>query len=337
MGSIWRSWWIIFIVRPLKMIYVIIPTYNRAHTLPRAIDSCLSQKWNYKIIIVDDGSNDNTKEIVSLYISQHHNKIIYFYRENWGVSSACNSWIKIVLKDSQNHSQDYVTRLGSDDQLSPQAIHIYGTYIKRYPSNNLFFFSMSNGKWESHSLITQPETIITYSEYLSWKYILWADADGLMKLSALEDRENRFIEGLHGGDNIAFQKIMRKQNQCVIVNKRTYIAHIDTVSMTRSVITKEYCKQLLNVQLKVLEIFYDDYMLYNKKLIWIHSLIISRNYWNLGNHRQSIKYLIVWIRNNPKDFIRIMLAILSLLPYSLNIINLIIKLFITYKLKKNGK
>jgi hypothetical protein len=88
-----------------------------------------------------------------------------------------------------------------------------------------------------------------------------------MKLSALEDRENRFIEGLHGGDNIAFQKIMRKQNQCVIVNKRTYIAHIDTVSMTRSVITKEYCKQLLNVQLKVLEIFYDDYMLYNKKLI----------------------------------------------------------------------
>ena len=74
------------------MIYVIIPTYNRAHTLIRAIQSVVSQEDTH-CIIVDDGSVDTTKQLIDVYIEnfkQYRNKISYFYKENGGVSDACN-------------------------------------------------------------------------------------------------------------------------------------------------------------------------------------------------------------------------------------------------------
>ena len=73
---------------------VIIPTYNSAKYLAEAIDSVLNQTYtNYEIIVIDDGSTDNTVEILEQYQDQIH----YLYQENQGVSAARNqgiSWAK---------------------------------------------------------------------------------------------------------------------------------------------------------------------------------------------------------------------------------------------------
>lgn len=66
------------------MIYVIIPTYNRAHTLIRAISSVLSQDGTH-CVIIDDGSTDNTKQLIDLYVNkntQFQNRFSYFYKKN---------------------------------------------------------------------------------------------------------------------------------------------------------------------------------------------------------------------------------------------------------------
>ncbi len=48
---------------------IITPTYNRAHTIERAINSILNQNYqNYEMIIIDDGSTDNTFEILKKYL-----------------------------------------------------------------------------------------------------------------------------------------------------------------------------------------------------------------------------------------------------------------------------
>ena len=48
---------------------VIIPTYNRAEILTRALNSILNQSFSdWELIVVDDGSNDNTKEIVQVFL-----------------------------------------------------------------------------------------------------------------------------------------------------------------------------------------------------------------------------------------------------------------------------
>ena len=58
------------------MVSIIMPTYNRAYIIERAIVSVIHQTYeDWELIIVDDASKDNTREIVKKYIS---NKILYF-------------------------------------------------------------------------------------------------------------------------------------------------------------------------------------------------------------------------------------------------------------------
>ena len=85
---------------------IIIPTYNRAAFLPKAIESVLSQTFtDWELIIVDDGSTDNTKDVVSQYSDS---RITYIYQENAERSAARNNGIA--------HSVgEYVLFLDSDD------------------------------------------------------------------------------------------------------------------------------------------------------------------------------------------------------------------------------
>ena len=62
------------------MFSVIIPTYNRGGFILKSIESYLSQEYsNFEIIIVDDGSTDNTREVVS---KVEDKKVAYYYIEN---------------------------------------------------------------------------------------------------------------------------------------------------------------------------------------------------------------------------------------------------------------
>jgi glycosyltransferase involved in cell wall biosynthesis len=89
---------------------IIIPTYNRAHIIGKAIDSVLSQTFtDFELIIVDDGSTDNTQNVVT---SIGDNRIQYFKQENKGVCAARNTGIKIA-------TSEYITFLDTDDEVLP--------------------------------------------------------------------------------------------------------------------------------------------------------------------------------------------------------------------------
>lgn len=100
---------------------VIIPTYNRAGIIRRAIESILCQTFRqFELIIVDDGSTDNTKEHIASY---QDDRIIYVYKENGGQNSALNKGLEIA-------SGKYIAFCDSDDAWLPQKLEkTYQKYL----------------------------------------------------------------------------------------------------------------------------------------------------------------------------------------------------------------
>lgn len=97
-----------------NLVSVIIPTYNRDDIVERAIRSVVNQTYNnLEIIVVDDGSTDNTKQIVG---EINDNRIIYIrQKKNKGISAARNTGIK-------NSEGKFIAFLDSDDEYLPQKI-----------------------------------------------------------------------------------------------------------------------------------------------------------------------------------------------------------------------
>ncbi len=95
-----------------SIISIILPVYNGAHTLKWCIESVLAQTHQeWELIVVDDGSTDNTKSIVAQYVA-HDSRIIYIKNEhNLGIQKTLNRGLKEV-------KGKYIARIDADDVWS---------------------------------------------------------------------------------------------------------------------------------------------------------------------------------------------------------------------------
>jgi len=100
-------------------IAVIIPTFNRANFIAKAIASVQRQECELpiQIIVIDDGSTDDTKKILQ-EISKDDRRVSIFTQQNQGVSSARNTGIKAISNDTK-----YITFLDSDDVMIKDRLH----------------------------------------------------------------------------------------------------------------------------------------------------------------------------------------------------------------------
>jgi glycosyltransferase involved in cell wall biosynthesis len=96
------------------LVSVIIPTFNRAERCKRAVESVVNQSYaNLEILVIDDGSTDNTKEV----IDGIDERLRYIYQENAGVSAARNTGIK-------NTKGEFIAFLDSDDIWLPWKLEL---------------------------------------------------------------------------------------------------------------------------------------------------------------------------------------------------------------------
>lgn len=113
---------------------IILPTYNRAHLLPKAIKSVVDQTFGeWELIIVDDGSTDNTKAVVEAFQDE---RIRYIYQQNQERSVARNNGI--------NHAKGtYICFLDSDDYFLEKKLELFHEVIEGQEPTKLFYDALT--------------------------------------------------------------------------------------------------------------------------------------------------------------------------------------------------
>ncbi len=157
-------------------ISVIIPAYNRAHCIVRTLDSVFAQTYtNYEIIVIDDGSKDNTEEVLKPYLD----RLTYIYQENRGLAGTRTRAVEVA-------NTNWIAFLDSDDLWLPESLATHVAAISKFPglvlstTNSTIFrehigeetdLFMYNGCREAYkeNLFTLDEPLIPYVKYgLVW-------------------------------------------------------------------------------------------------------------------------------------------------------------------------
>src|SRR5262245_48924076 len=110
------------------LVSIVIPCFKQGHFLGEAIESVLNQSYpNHEIIVIDDGSPDNTSQVAS-----HYAGVRLIRQENQGLSAARNRGI------SESHGE-FLVCLDADDRLLPGALESGLTCMSERPESELVF------------------------------------------------------------------------------------------------------------------------------------------------------------------------------------------------------
>lgn len=114
----------------MEKVSVIIPTYNREKVIERSVRSVLNQTYkNIEVIIVDDGSKDNTEKIIK---SINDERIIYYKQKNGGASKARNTGVKLA-------TSDYIAFHDSDDSWREDKLEKQMKYMMENPQVGMVY------------------------------------------------------------------------------------------------------------------------------------------------------------------------------------------------------
>jgi glycosyltransferase involved in cell wall biosynthesis len=108
---------------------IVVPTYNRAHLISGTVESILSQSYkNFELIIVDDGSTDNTEEVISKYLADN----VHYYKKANAERAAARNYGTQLAKG------DYVNWFDSDDMMFPNHLEEAAKMVAKYNRPEIF-------------------------------------------------------------------------------------------------------------------------------------------------------------------------------------------------------
>jgi glycosyltransferase involved in cell wall biosynthesis len=116
----------------MPLISVVIPTFDRAWSILRALDSVLGQTYrDFEVWIIDDGSSDSTEELIKQRAVEERQIVIHYEKTpNRGVAAARNLGI-------QRSGGDWIALLDSDDEWMPKKLEKQVSYMEQYPGISL--------------------------------------------------------------------------------------------------------------------------------------------------------------------------------------------------------
>lgn len=220
-----------------KLISIIVPVYNAEKYLQKCLDSILEQTYqNLEIIIVNDGSTDNSGQICQEY-EKKDSRIIYIEKENGGVSDTRNTGLDRM-------TGSYVTFVDSDDWVEPnyvkflyekliehQADIVVGNYTRFNESNSVFYFHTSADYYEKvYDNKSILDCLYDSKELLNSALIVaWGKIYKKEIIANLRFPINRI-----GEDALFNLKALLDSEKVVYVNKSAYIYRVREGSLSNT-------------------------------------------------------------------------------------------------------
>jgi len=235
---------------------IIIPTYNRANLLSRAIKSILSQTYqNFELIIINDGSTDDTEKVVSSFDS---NKIIYIKHEkNKGAYAGVNTGL-------QSSRGEFIMLLGDDDELYLDALEFVSSKIEEHSLRGvkiLWFDSIDLDTGKCASSNQKEEKFLSYGDLLCDSFQI----DPVLVMEGNLLRQKMIEEKSWGDSGTIWLDFYHKDSKClplyvpkIICKSRsmygrhmshpeTSIANIPGVILAQKLFLNQYEKELKNL------------------------------------------------------------------------------------------
>ena len=285
-----------------SLVSVIIPIYNMEQFIERCIQSVLSQRYNdLEIILINDGSNDNSASICDKFAKNYPN-IIFINQENKGVSSARNIGMQIA-------TGKYLTFLDADDFLPPNAIYALVEAAEKVDSDMAIgkiaeTEQIPIGVFEGMDFlikVLEDNPIAYYSYRILYKRTFVQDVD--------------FPEGFGCGEDSYFVfECALKQPKVITIREQVYVYCANQNSATRSSFTvKRYndvCNLLNKKEIIISEQFPELIPLFYHLKVKIQMMLLANLSLAKGeSFRQKEKDTLVRF-NEIKNYFR------SDLPYS---------------------
>ena len=321
---------------------VVVPVYNVEKYLKRCLDSIINQTYkNIEIILVNDGSKDNSRDICEEY-EKNFDNIILINQENGGLSAARNTGLEYVKGEA-------VTFVDSDDWLELDAIEYYVDSMKKYNVDMVVTNNIRTKDYQKN--ILQPnnikEEVLTQEDYAkkffkidgnSIEYYAWSK---LYKREIMEDVE--FPVGLFAEDVLGTFRYMKNSQSIFYSNKITYNYFINDNGLTAKFGDKDFdLEKIWDTIVEESEGYENKnflkYAVINRKRIDFNLLcriaLAENKEENIEKYNRKITELLKSIKENKQllleylPFSRRVILILFILNYSLGskVLNILSKI-----------
>ncbi len=162
---------------------VVMPAYNAEQTIAASLRSCIQQSYPpFEIIVVNDGSTDNTEKSV---LTEFASKVRYIsFANNAGASAARNAGLNAA-------TGDYIAFLDADDTWHPDKLSIFNGLISKNPTAKFIFhpYTLSAMDFDARSIRT------TIEKFSFWK-LLWSNPIGTPCVVLINDHSLLFNESM---------------------------------------------------------------------------------------------------------------------------------------------
>lgn len=262
-----------------EKISIIIVTYNNANYIEKCVESALNQTYqNIEVIVVDDGSTDETESILKKY----QNKIKIYKKVNEGVASARNLGIKVC-------NTKYFMFLDSDDYLELNAIEIM--YKKMLETNSDIVIGNIEGTKSKDIIIEDDKYEYIFNGKIKYFMVSW---NKLMKREIFNDL---VYPDIHiAEDDYMIYHILKKIRKITFISSKTYNYYINPNGLTSKKL--DYYKEVIYV-FKDRYLFFENtvyknifYKMYINYYIYAFCLFKDKNITNkdlIKEYRKEVK------------------------------------------------